>query len=188
MNRSNLVGAALLVVGLLLGGLIVERAGAQARVTKVRTWPPAPEDMIQLRGTSPGIDDGALVSVFTVPNDRWFILTEIRIGGYGEYDATANTYVSPVVENFSLITDARGVISVILDPQETPFLNPGVVAFGTTSDTYFRPVWNPLNTITGVAVQPGAVLKVRYKSPGDVKGDSTQAHAQWNIIGYLTDR
>ncbi|MBL8840426.1 MAG: hypothetical protein JNL90_02735 [Planctomycetes bacterium] len=191
MNRSNAVGAALLVVGLLLGGLIVERAGAQARTTKIRSWPPEPQDIVQLRGASVGLDDGDMFTVFTVPNDRWLVLTEPAVGGYGEYDPTTGNFLSVSNQYFSIVADSRGVSRTILNPIEFPALGSNNLPTGGSVDSRFYPTTSgpsQLASVVGIALEPGTALKIRYANSLDVKGDNLQAHAQWNLIGYLTDR
>ena len=186
MNRSNAVGAALLVVGLLLGGLIVERAGAQARTTKIRTWPPEPHDIVNLRGESQGLDDGDSVVVFTVPNDRWLILNDVRICGYGQL---VGGYAAGVSANmFALVEDSSGLITTKLDGAWPSSAWSGGLPADTTAYYLGGEGVAPISSVVGYAFRPGSQVRVRYANAVDIKGDAVHAIATWNLIGYLTDR
>ncbi len=41
-----------------------------------RQWPPRPEDIVNLRGSIVGIQFGRGQVIFTVPEDRWFVVTD----------------------------------------------------------------------------------------------------------------
>ncbi|MCZ6793920.1 MAG: hypothetical protein O7J95_09950 [Planctomycetota bacterium] len=44
-----------------------------------RQWPPRPEDIVNLRGFIPGDQIGQGGVIFTVPEDRWLVVTDARL-------------------------------------------------------------------------------------------------------------
>ncbi|MBL8841262.1 MAG: hypothetical protein JNL90_06985 [Planctomycetes bacterium] len=180
MNRSNAVGAALLVVGLLLGGLIVERAGAQARTTKSRAWPPEPQDIVSVRLAVAGVQDGDIVKTFDVPTDKWLVLTDFRFDAEG----------SGSWSHLELGEDFLGTFTTMVGESTG---NPGV---HFKADRSFSPSgpWSwgeahiPLISVTGKAFRPGSQVSIRYTNVSDPRDDGIDATVSCNLTGYLTDR
>lgn len=71
----------LLAVALCWGGL--PRATGQYRAASQGLPMVQPEDIVNLTGTFP---PGASVVVFTVPFDKWFVLTDVEIEGDGQVE------------------------------------------------------------------------------------------------------
>jgi hypothetical protein len=80
MSRSGILASGFLVVGLLIGGYVVDRATGQTSVATrpLPTWPPLPQDFVDRQGP---VTLGMLgyQTLFDVPSNDWFILTDFSV-------------------------------------------------------------------------------------------------------------
>lgn len=51
---------------------------AQAPAGPARGWPPLPQNIVNLSGTTGLIEAGGKAEVYSVPSDRWLVLTDLR--------------------------------------------------------------------------------------------------------------
>lgn len=173
-----------LAVGLFGAGYLVNNAGGQGAMSRFPPgWPPAPDSIVNLRGEVGNIDDGDVVTAFTVPNNRWLVVTDVRFGGWGETDPTTGASSGANFTYFEFGEEIGGTFS--------PKLGENTAGIPQQSDFAMQPFYSlgayaPFSTVTGLTFHPGSKVRFRYSNWHDVKGDAAHAHVNWNIVGYLT--
>lgn len=127
--------------------------------------PRRPQDIVNLDGTLPGLDPGASQVVYTVPNNKWLIVTDAEA-------SRLNHLLSGSAASQQLIEDVGGVQTV---KRNENFLTPWLGHHDNAAPA-------PYNSSVGMAFQPGS--EVRIKVPNDYEGPYP-IDVSYTLTGYL---
>ena len=140
-------------------------ACAQAPAAATRQWPPRPQDIVNLDGQA-SLKQGDSESIFQVPQDKWFIVTEFssigrRVGLLESLGADQR------VKRGDFFTGAFGWTSTVGQGADQRIVYPATL-----------PTGGPYTSTVGLAFRPGSqvVLKGLPMDP-----------ITYTLTGYLAD-
>jgi hypothetical protein len=168
MPTRRTAGLSLLVVGLLVGGHLVERSAAMpSLVSRPQSqWPPSPTLLVDRQGTAT-LPANSYVTLYDVPADKWFVLT-----GFSFPASSGGLVGGPShTANFQLGEDDGSSFTVRVNLAAGAWM---------LDNGYDNSVAAQLTT--GIAFDAGSKVRVFNVDP------SNKWNLNWSIVGYLVPK
>lgn len=148
------------LIALVLSAGFAMFASAQPAAAPARGFPPHPSNIVSICGSSSGIGPMSTKLLYTVPADRWLVLTDTR----------AITQNGGNERNLELVEDAQGTLTV-----KRAFCDAAITIPSVTG------TWNaPTSAAAGIgpSFAPGSQVVARNYS-------TTFFEFRYELIGYL---
>jgi len=123
---------------------------------------PLAKDLVALNGTATAVPSGGLVTLATVPSNKYFVVTEIAVTGSGTYSSGSGFGLA--LSYLDLIDSMSG----------------NVFLLGAANPTYNLNVYS---SPTGIAAPPNAALALRFNGFSGVT--STLDVLNYQLVGDL---